>query len=440
MPATITQIDPTKVELDIEIPADKLAAARDAAFRTLARKAKVPGFRPGHVPRKIFEQQYGTALISERAMEELVPELYSEAVREHELEPVARPEMQLVPDDDGNPARFIATVWVRPKIELGDYQGIELTAVTEKAEDEDVDRSVDALRREAATLIPVDRPVALGDVVTLDYEGKIDGEPFEGGAAQGETTEIREDRYIPGFAAGIVGMRAGETKEITARFPEEYGRTELSGKEATFTVTVHEVKEPELPAADDAFAARVSDKPTLLELRMDIRRRLDTLAANRARRTLTAQLVDRLVERYDFPLPEVLVEAEVAGLLADSKAYVARLGREWSDYLTTTGKTEEELRAQYRAEAERRVRSTLVLEAIAKAEGITATPEDVEAEVKTLAEQYGQPRERVLEMLRSNLDTLIDGIVRTKTLDFLLDRAKVVEAPAATNDAPAEST
>lgn len=439
MSATLKQIDPTKVELEIEIPPDELEKAREAAFRALQRKAKVPGFRPGHVPRKIFEQQYGTAAISERAMEELVPSLYSAAVREHSLEPVARPEMELVPDDDGNPARFIATVTVRPKIELGDYKGIELTAVADKADDEDVDRSLEALRREAATLIPVDRPVALGDVVTLDYEGKIDGVAFEGGAATGETTEIREDRFIPGFAAGIVGMKAGETKEVHATFPEPYGNADLAGKEAVFTITVHEVKEPELPVADDAFAARVSNQGTLLELKVDIRKRLDALAASRARRALSTQLVDRLRERYDFPLPEVLVAYEVESLLADSKGYIARMGLSWDDYLKSSEKTEEQLRAQYREEAERRVRSTLLLQEIAKAEGIEATREDIEAEINGLAEQYGQPRERILEMMRSNLDTLIDGIVRTKTLDFLLDNAKVTDAPPATKEAEPES-
>lgn len=438
MPATVKHVDPTRVELEIEIPSEDLQKARDHAFRELARKAKVPGFRPGHVPRKIFEQQYGSAIISEHAVEDLLPELYAKAIREHQIEPVARPEMQLIPDDDGNPVRFVATVTVRPKIELGEtYKGIAVDAVSEKADDEDVERSLDALRRDAATLNPVDRPAQLGDVVTLDYEGRIGGEPFEGGKAEGESTELREDRFIPGFTDGIVGMKAGESKEITAHFPESYGHAELAGKDATFAVTVHEVKEPELPPLDDAFASRVSSQGTLLELKIDIRKRLDGLAAARGRRAQTAQLVERLLEAYDFPLPEILVQYEVESLLADSKAYVARLGREWSDYLVSTEKTEDQLRAEYRAEAERRVKTTLLIEAIAQAEGIEATTQDIEAEINALAEQYGQPRERILEMLRPNIETLIGGIVRTKTLDFLLDHANV--APAETKAEADES-
>lgn len=446
MSATVKQIDPTKVELEVEIPPDDLQKAQDAAFRELARKAKVPGFRPGHVPRKIFEQQYGASAIAERAMEELVPELYTAALREHEIQPVARPQMQLIPDDDGNPVRFIATVSVRPKIELGEYKGIELTAVPDKADDEDVERSMSALQRDAATLVPVDREARLGDTVTLDYEGRIGDEPFEGGKAEGETTELLEDRFIPGFATGIAGMKAGETKDISARFPDEYGHPELAGKEATFTVTVHDVKEPELPTLDDAFAARVSSHGTLLELRIDIRKRLDAMAATRARRTLTNQLVDRLLERYDFPLPDVLVEYETESLLADTKSYIARLGREWDDYLATRfgavtdGSAEDKLRAEFRDEAQRRVKTTLLLEAIAAAEGIQPTTEDIEAEINALAQQYGQPRERILEMMRDNLDTLIGGIARTKTLDFLLDHAAIAAAPAETKSADGESS
>jgi len=438
--ATFKQIDPTKVELEIEIPPGDLQKARDAAFRDLARKAKVPGFRPGHVPRKIFEQQYGTDLISERAIEELVPELYMQAVREHKVEQLTRPEWQLIRDDDGNPVRFIATVTIRPKIELGEYKGIELTSVSEKADDEDVERSMAALRRDSATLVPVERPVAIGDVVTLDYEGRVGGEPFEGGKAEGESAEIREDRFIPGFAAGIVGMKAGETKEVTARFPDEYGHPELAGKDASFAVTVHEVKEAELPPLDDAFASRVSNHGTLLELKVDIRKRLDAMAASRARRGLTAQLMDGLLERYDFPLPDALVGHEVESLLADSKSYITRLGREWSDYLKAAEKSEDELRTQYGEEARRRVKSTLLIEAIARAEGIEATTQDIEAEINALAEQYGQPRERILEMMRPNIDALIGGIVRTKTLDFLLDSAKISEAPEETKSAPDESS
>jgi trigger factor len=440
LPATFKQLDPTKVELDIEIPPDDLKKAQDAAFRELARKAKIPGFRPGHIPRKIFEQQYGTDLISERAVEELVPELYMQAIREHNVDQLTRPEWQLIRDDDGQPVRVIATVTTRPKIDLGEYKGIELTAVSEKADDEDVESSMTALRRDAATLVPVDRPVQLGDVVTLDYEGKIGGEPFEGGKAEGESAEIREDRFIPGFAAGIVGMKAGETKEVSAHFPEEYGSTELAGKDATFTVTVHEVKEPELPTLDDAFAARVSNHGTLLELRIDIRKRLDAMAEARARRALTAQLVDRLLDKYDFPLPEVLVNYEVESLLSDSKGYIARLGREWSDYLKAAEKTEDQLREQYADEARRRVKSTLLIEAIARAEAIEATTQDIETEINALGEQYGQPRERILEMMRPNIDALIGGIVRTKTLDFLLDNAKIVEGPPETKSPPDESS
>ena len=244
---TLKQLDPTQVELEISISPEEFRAATDAAFKQLARTAKVPGFRPGKVPRKIFEQQYGTARIVDRALEELVPEKYSQAVDEYKLEPLARPDMQLMPEADGLPLRFRAVVAVRPVIAVDKYTGIELEAQPAVATDDEVTAALESMRKDAATLVPVDRPAELGDTVSLDYEGKIDGVPFEGGTATGEQTEVVESRFVPGFAAGIVGMRAGETKDVAVTFPADYGAAELAGKDAIFTMTVHEVKEPELP-------------------------------------------------------------------------------------------------------------------------------------------------------------------------------------------------
>ncbi len=425
---TRKQLDPTQVELEISISPEEFDAATDAAFRKLVRSAKVPGFRPGKVPRKIFEQQYGSALIVDRALEDLVPEKYAQAVDEYKLDPIARPTMELIPEGDGQPLRFKAVVSIRPEIVVKNYTGIEIEEQPEAAGDEDVDRALETMRKDAATLVPVDRPVRFGDVATIDYEGKIDGEPFEGGTAKGEQTEIDESRFIPGFAAGIAGMRTGETKDVAARFPAEYGAKELAGKDARFTITVHEIKEKELPALDDAFAQRVSKAQTLAELRGDLKARLDAATLQRARRAMSAEVVEKIAAGHEVPLPQVLVEREIDGLIADSKQYVARFGTAWDEYLAALGKTEEQFRSDFREEAEKRVKSTLLLEAIAKAEQIAATPGDVEAELAALGAQYNQPREKILELLGQNVASLIDGIVRTKTLDFLIERAKRVPA------------
>ena len=428
MPSTLKSLDPTQVELEISITPEEFGAAQDAAFRKLARNARIPGFRPGKVPRKIFENTYGSAQIIERALDDIVPGKYAAAVEEHGIEPLARPAIELLPEAEGLPLRLRAVVPVRPAIELADYTGLEVTDVREVATDAEAAAALDRMRRDAATLIPVDRPVQLGDIATLDYEGKIDGVAFEGGTAQGQETEIRAESFIPGFVEGIVGMTAGQTKEITAHFPDDYGNQDLAGKDAVFAITVHEIKEPELPALDDELAKRVSRSESLDALKLEIRRRLDDQVKQNARRRMSSELLEKIVAANDFPLPEVLVERETENLLNESKQYIARAGVFWDNYLQQSGKTEAELRTGFRGEAERRVKTTLLVEAIAKKEGVVATQADVEGELDALARQYGQPREKIVEMLQSDVGALIDGIVRTKTIDRLIEQAKRVAA------------
>jgi trigger factor len=436
-------LDPTHVELEISIEEHELAAARDRAFRDLVKNVRIPGFRPGKAPRRVFEAQYGTAAIEERAIDAVVPPAYSKALQDNALDPVDRPQMELLPQEDGQPLRFRATVYVRPIIEPHDYKGLEFRAPSTAVSDADVERALESLRKESAVLVPVDRPVRMGDVPTLDYVGTIDGTPFEGGSAEGKATEIDEDRFIPGFASGIAGMAPGETKSIEANFPADYGNAELAGKSAVFSVTVHENKAAELPELDDEFAKRFGgDDATLGSLRDELRNRLEASARQQQRRDLTGELLDRLMAAHEFDLPAVLVEREAEGLFDEAKRYIARAGVGWDAYLEQQGKSEEVLRAEYRTEAEKRVKSSLLIEAIAKAENIGATNADVEAEVGALSRQYGQPREAIMRMLSSNLSALVDGIVRTKTIEFLLDHAKVTEfTPAAAGETePASPT
>jgi trigger factor len=424
----LKQLDPTQVELEIPISSEEFDKAQEAAFRKLVRSAKIPGFRPGKVPRKIFENTYGTSAILDEALEHLVPEKYAEAVKEHDLEPLARPEMELLPEEAGQPMRFKAIVTVRPPIEPAPYDGIEVEDPGETAGDDDLERALETMRKDGSVLVPVERPVQLGDTAVIDYLGKIDGVPFDNGAATGQEVEIAEERFIPGFASGIVGMKAGETKEIEAKFPDPYGAPDLAGKDAVFTITVHEVKEAELPVLDDEFAKRVSQHQTLDELKADLRTRLDGVAAQKARRQISSQLLEKLVAANDFPLPKVLIEGEIDGLVDESKQYVGRSGIPWDEYLKQIEKTDETIREDFREEAERRVKTTLLIEEIAKREKIEAGPDDVEAELAALSRQYGQPREKILELLGRNVGALIDGIVRTKTIDRLIERAKRVPA------------
>ncbi|MHB8230681.1 MAG: trigger factor, partial [Vulcanimicrobiaceae bacterium] len=283
-----------------------------------------------------------------------------------------------------------------------------------------------------ATLVPVDRAAAIGDVVTMDYEGTIDGVAFEGGAANGQMTELREDRFVPGFVAGIVGMQAGEHRDVEATFPAGYPQAELAGKAAIFSVRVHEIKEFELPVIDDEFAKAVSGNQTLDALKADVRTRLEAIAQSRSRRELADQAIGQLLESHDFPLPEILVLREIESMLGDLRSRASRAAVPFEEYLASIGKSEDDLRAEYRPDAERNVKSMLLLEKIAKTERIEATPAEIAAELQALAEQYGQPVERVRDVLGNSLPSLRDGIVRNKTVEYLLENASAEEATTAT--------
>lgn len=434
--STLHRLAPTQVELDIPIAPDEMAAAEARAFAKLVKKVRLPGFRPGKVPRKVFEATYGSAAITGEAVDEIIPAAYAKALHEHDLDPVERPQVEVVEETEGRPLRLKATVEVRPSITLGQYKGMPVERNAVEISDEDVERSLVALAKERATLVPVDRHVALGDVVTLDYVGRIDGEPFEGGAATGQATELLEERFIPGFASGIAGMTAGQTKEVEAHFPPGYAQAELAGKTAVFSVTVHDVKALELPVLDDAFAVAISGRTTIEELRADLRERLAAIGEARERRTMANALMERLLEAHDFALPPSMVASEVEHLAGEAQESAAQAGRADVPEAGADDAGEEERRAAFRVEAESRVKGTLLIEAIAKAESIVATPADVRAELAALARQYGQPPERIRKALGSNVMALMDGIVRTKTIEFLVENAAVT-VRAATPAAPA---
>lgn len=362
--------------------------------------------------------------------------MYAKAVREHDLEPVDRPKMEVLEESDGRPRRVKATVEVRPEIELAAYKGIPVARPVLPVTDADVERSLAALAKEHATLVPVDRVARIGDVVTLDYAGSVDGVAFDGGSAENQVTELSGGRFIPGFAEGIAGMRAGEQKTVDARFPDDYAQRELAGKTASFAVTLRDVKQLELPPLDDEFAAHVSDNATLESLRSDVRRRLEAISGARERRIVGDAVMQALLQSHEFPLPATMVEGEVDHMMNDAAAAAARAGTTFEKYLESAGKNEEGLRDEYRPDARMRVKGTLLIERIARAEGIVATPADISAELEALARQYRQPVSKVREALGTSLLSLMDGIVRTKTLDFLIDSAEATPAAPPLEETP----
>ncbi|HEX3369055.1 MAG TPA: trigger factor [Candidatus Cybelea sp.] len=423
--STLTRLAPTQVALEFSIGADELAAAEDRAYRKLSKGVRLPGFRTGKVPRKIFEQTYGSEAVTSQAVEDVIPEVYAKAVREHDLDPVDRPKVEVIEESDGRPLRLKATVEVRPAIELGKYMGVSVARPPIEVTDDDVERSLAALAKERATLLPITRPAAMGDVATIDYAGTIDGVPFEGGSAQGQSVELSEGRFVPGFVAGIVGMNAGESRNVEVQFPDDYPSAAVAGKPAVFSITLHELKQYELPAIDDDFARAVSSNQTVEELRADLRYRLEAVATSRRRRTIGNEVVEKLLTSHDFALPPTMVESELDRLMEDAAGGATSQGTSFEEHLKQIGKTEQELRASLRPEAESRVKTTLLIEQIAKAEKVAATPSDVSEELEALARRYGQPAARIRKALGNNLLSLMEGIVRNKTLELLIDGAEV---------------
>jgi len=415
--STLTRLAPTQVELEFSISGPELAAAEERAFRKLSKDVRLPGFRKGRVPRKIFEQTYGSEAVTSQAVDDVVPEIYAKAVREHDLDPVDRPKLEILEQNDGRPTRLKATVEVRPPIELRPYKGVIVRAPSFPVTDEEVERSLQALAKERATLVPVTRPARLGDVATVDYAGTIEGVPFDGGQAEGQTIELTEGRFVPGFVLGIVGMTPGESRNIDVRFPDEYSAPELAGKAAVFAVRLYELKEFDLPPIDDELARAVSNHQSLDELRADVRRRLESVAAGRSRRVIANTVLEQLLAAHDFPLPPTMVESELDRLVEDAAAQAPEGG---------TLPDEAVLRASLHPEAEARVKNTLLIEQIAKVENIVATPADIAAEVEILARRYGQPAGRIRKALGNNVLSLMDGIVRNKTLELLVDNAEVI--------------
>lgn len=431
--ATFRHLEPTIVELDIDVSAADLEAARERAFQKLVKQYRLPGFRPGRVPRRIFERQVGVEAIEHQAVEDVVPDAYSKALKEHNLEPVERPHIDLEKVDEGKSLRIKATVAVRPEIVLANHRqlAVDRTAVT--VTDDEVERSLQALRKRAATLEPVEgRGVQTGDLVTMDYVGTIDGQPFDGGTATGHTTEVSPDKFIPGFAEQLIGALPGEKRTINVTFPATYQVEPLRDKAATFDVSVHEIKVPVLPELDDAFVAQVSDAANLDALRADIRKRLEAVGSAQAREAMQKKLLEQLAAAHDFPLPDVLVQNEIESLLGDAKSYMQRIGRPWEEYLSAKNVDETGLRAEYRIEAERRVRTSLLLEEIAKVESIEVTTGDLERELAQLARSYGLSRDSMVEMIRKNtgFGPLIDSVRKQKAIDFLVEHATVTEVAA----------
>ncbi|NLW17459.1 MAG: trigger factor [Firmicutes bacterium] len=423
-----------KVELQVECPEEQVAEALDRAYRKIVRQVSIPGFRKGKVPRQILEMRYGVEVLYDDAIDFLLPQVYQAALDEAAVEPIDRPEVEVVDFASGKPAVFKFVVQGPPEVELGEYKGVEVEAVSFPVEEEDVDQVLAQMQEQHARLVESpNNVVAEGDFVNLAYEGSIDGEPFAGCKADNYTLEIGSNTFIPGFEEQLVGLQQGETAEINVVFPEDYHNEELAGKPAVFKVEIKDIKQKEVPALDDDFAAEVSEFSTLEELRADIKNKLQESAAQRERDALEDRVIDAVVANATVDIPEVLIAREIDEMVEELVFSLTRQGfpEEFArEYISGRLDT---IKEDYREGAEKRVKTRLVLEKIKEVEAVTVSEDEFEAKLQEMADFYQQELEEIRKKLteQGSLELLRQNIANEKVIRLLVDAAVQVEpAPA----------
>ncbi|WP_019154723.1 trigger factor [Robertmurraya massiliosenegalensis] len=412
--------------LTFEVDAEKFNEGLDAAFKKVVKTVSVPGFRKGKMPRGMFEKRFGVESLYQDAIDILLPEAYTNAIEEAGIEPVDRPEIDVEQVEKGKALIFKATVTVKPEVKLGEYKGIEVEKVDTEVTEEDVNQELTSLQERHAELVVKETAAENGDSVVMDFEGFVDGEPFEGGQADNYSLELGSGQFIPGFEEQLVGTAAGEEKEVEVTFPEDYHAAELAGKKAVFKVKVHEVKGKELPELDDEFAKDADDEvETLDALKEKIKTRLEESKKHEAEHTVRDTVVEKAAENAEIDLPAIMIDNEVDRMLQEFEQRLQMQGMNLDLYFQFSGQDETALRDQMKEEAEKRVRMNLTLEAIAKAENIEVAPEEMDAELNKMAEMYNMPVENITAALGS-LDGLKADIQVRKALDFLVENSKTI--------------
>jgi trigger factor len=415
--------------LEVEVDSDRFAEALDYAFKKIVKRVVVPGFRKGKVPRKVFEARFGVEALYQDAVEYLLPRAYDEAVRETGINPVDTPQVDVIQVEAGKPFKFKARVTVKPEVQLGQYKGLELEDKTFTVDDKALDEELERIRRNHAEIVVVENGEVLqGDTVHIDFRGTVNGEPFEGGEAENFQLEVGSGLFVKGFEEQLIGMKPGEERSITVQFPDDYHVKALAGKEAVFTVKLHDIKRKVLPELTDEFVQEISDFQTVDEFVADVKKQLEERAEAEHKAYLEDQAVRRAVENATVDIPQVMIEHEIDHQLQHfaSQLQMQQVGLD--DYLEFTGMSREELRDKFREGAERTVKTALVLEAIAKQEGLEPTEEDVENELKQIAESAKLEVDRVRQLL-SLRDPGLTGmrleLRNRKTVAFLVEHSKV---------------
>lgn len=434
MKASWEKIEKNVGVLEVEVDEAQVASALDKAFKKVAARVNVPGFRKGKVPRQMFEKRFGVESLYQDAIDIILPDAYVQAVEETGITPVDRPEVDVEQFGKGQTLKFKAKVTVKPEVQLGDYKGLEVEPQDADVTDEDVNEELNRQQQRHAELVAVEEGAAQnGDVTVIDFEGFVDGVAFEGGKAEKYSLELGSGSFIPGFEEQVVGLEKGQEKDIEVTFPENYQSEELKGKAAVFKIKLHDIKRKNLPELDDEFAKDVSEFETLDEYKQDIKARLQERKTESAKQAIETAVVENAAANAEVDIPKAMVETEIAQMLREFERRLRSQGMTLDLYYQFSGQNEDALKEQMGGDAEKRVLNNLVLEAIAKAENIEATDADIDAELAKIAESMSRPVEEIRALLtgNENFDGLKQDIVVRKTVDFLVDNSKQKKASKA---------
>ncbi len=421
------QVEKNLVKLSFEVSAEDFAKAINQAYLKNAKKYSVPGFRKGKVPRSVIEKYYTEAVFYDDAVNAVLPGAYEAALAESGIEAAARPEIDLDEIKKGEPVKFTALVTTKPDVTLGEYIGIKVNKIEHNVTDEDVENDIKVTQNKNARLVPVeDKPVENGNIVTIDFAGVADGVAFEGGTAEDYELEIGSNTFIPGFEDQIVGKSIDEEFDVNVTFPEEYHAPDLAGKPAVFKVKVKAIKAKELPELDDDFASEVSEFETMDEFRKSVRERLEKAAEERVKTETENAVVEKAVEVCEVEIPEAMIADQTDRMVQDFAQRLQYQGLDINTYMQYTGNTIEGFKEGFRPEAEKRIKTTLVLEAISKAEGIDVTDEEVNDKIAEMAKQYNMEADKLKELMQeSDISNLKQEIAMNKVIDMLVNKAKI---------------
>lgn len=427
MKTDIEELEKNTVLLKVEVPIVEVTGSIKKAYKEVSEKVRIPGFRKGKAPKGIIDQMVGKEVVLNEALQELIPFYYPKAVESSGVEPVSMPEIDIVQIEEDKPLIFTAKIQVKPKVVLGDYHKIEIEEFSVVPTKEEVEREINNIREKFSHLkVLKRRNLKKGDFALIDFQGFIEGKPFEGGSASDYMLEIGSGTFIPGFEEQLVGAKRGEERDVKVTFPHDYSNQHLADKEAVFRVAVKEIKEKELPALNDEFAKNVSEFDTLREFKKSVKEKVRQRKEAQAEAQKRSAVVDFVINQAEMEIPPVMIENQINAMVRNFEETLKNQGLRLEDYLRSTSTEFKLFKENYRAEAIKRIKTDLVLEAVQKAENIEISDEDVDNEIKRLAKgakrDFKELKKEVKE--REGYDYLRLSLQRLKTVDFLVSKAK----------------